>query len=184
MTPDILARASRVQSRNVKGLQLRGAFRQSIKTGERSWAVAVAKEISQLVMADSPLPDGEAEAVFDKMVTDAFKCCICGRGRLCLSEKGYLGVVPKESQISDVILIIEGLSTAWILRPHSGATFRLVGNCYIHGIMDGELIRGEKPIVDIQIAWAILNPSVPSFLLMLVVFSPIWKKNNLSYMRT
>ena len=56
------------------------------------------------------------------------------------TKKGYVGVVPNMVQVSDTVAIFKGGRVPFILqnsmeRPQA---FRLVGECYIHGIMNGE----------------------------------------------
>jgi hypothetical protein len=83
--------------------------------------------------------------------------------RFAISEKGYFGLVPEETQPGDRICILYGGQTPFILRRvkevretlekgsrdlgGNGAIYQLVGECYIHGIMDGEAYsqfkRGE-----------------------------------------
>ena len=45
--------------------------------------------------------------------------------------------MPKEARLGDKIVVIKGGQVPLLLRPQQGS-FRLVGECYVHGIMDGE----------------------------------------------
>jgi Heterokaryon incompatibility protein (HET) len=54
------------------------------------------------------------------------------------SRQGFMGLAPIESRVGDVICIIVGNETPLILRPKGEDKWTLVGECYIHGIMDGE----------------------------------------------
>ncbi|KAF4636845.1 hypothetical protein G7Y89_g1239 [Cudoniella acicularis] len=86
----------------------------------------------------------------------------CGLNRrLCITENGYIGMVPPlavnrgEKCEGDVICLIRGAQVPFVLRPvtsidpgsHEMAAgrrrFQLVGEAYIHGIMDGEMARWE-----------------------------------------
>jgi hypothetical protein len=60
---------------------------------------------------------------------------------LCVTAGGYLGYVSSESQIGDRICILFGSAVPFILRKSKDDFFMLVGECYIHGIMDGEIIK-------------------------------------------
>jgi hypothetical protein len=53
-------------------------------------------------------------------------------------------IMPPGSLAGDVICVIKGARMPFILRPTSAigespGYYRLVGCCYIHGVMDGEL---------------------------------------------
>lgn len=56
---------------------------------------------------------------------------------------GYVGMVPITAQKSDLIVIISGARTPYVVRNMAGTwdpiRYRLVGECYIHGIMQGEI---------------------------------------------
>lgn len=53
-----------------------------------------------------------------------------------------MGLAPMAAQIEDIICILYGCSVPVVLRPHKGG-FQFVGECYIHGMMDGEAV--EQP---------------------------------------
>lgn len=58
---------------------------------------------------------------------------------LFMSSKGYLGLGPKGLLSSDIICIMLGCSVPVVLRKVQDH-FLLVGECYVHGLMDGEAI--------------------------------------------
>jgi hypothetical protein len=58
--------------------------------------------------------------------------------RICITGKGYFGTIPREAEEGDVIAIFFGLRIPFVLRPLAGGRYKLVGPCYVHGIMDGE----------------------------------------------
>lgn len=63
---------------------------------------------------------------------------IWGR-RLATLDKGYVVLGPRSCEEGDVVCILYGCSVPVLLRPRSnvhGYTF--VGECYVHGMMDGE----------------------------------------------
>jgi hypothetical protein len=66
--------------------------------------------------------------------------------RIFVSEKGYLGTGVEEVKKGDLIFMVAGADVPYILRPVVGKehTFTLVGEAYIHGIMDGRetLVEG------------------------------------------
>ena len=63
--------------------------------------------------------------------------CYEGR-RILITENGYLGSGLEDTRPGDVVCFISGTQVPHILRPVPGkqSTFTLVGEAYIHGIMD------------------------------------------------
>ncbi len=58
---------------------------------------------------------------------------------LILTEIGYLGLAPLGTQVGDTVCVLQGVPMPIILRP-SSSYFKLVGECYMHGLMKGELM--------------------------------------------
>ena len=59
----------------------------------------------------------------------------------CLTENGYLGLVPGGTQVGDRVCIFYGGALPFLVRPCSAkpdTDFRLVGHGYFHGLMHGE----------------------------------------------
>ncbi|XTI95877.1 hypothetical protein V2W45_1350248 [Cenococcum geophilum] len=55
-----------------------------------------------------------------------------------ITEKGYFGVGPACME-NDLVYILYGRRVPFLLRPKNNF-YHLVGECYVHGIMDGEAI--------------------------------------------
>jgi hypothetical protein len=51
-----------------------------------------------------------------------------------------MGLVPANAQVGDAIMVLYGASVPIALRKLS-ISYRLVGECYIHGAMD--VLKGE-----------------------------------------
>jgi hypothetical protein len=61
-----------------------------------------------------------------------------------VTTKGYLGLAPWNARKGDLICVLLGGSTPFLLRPvPSRHHFTLVGECYVYGIMGGELFGHE-----------------------------------------
>ncbi|OCL04475.1 hypothetical protein AOQ84DRAFT_252536, partial [Glonium stellatum] len=56
-----------------------------------------------------------------------------------VSSAGFIGIAPEESQVGDIVFIILGNETPFLVRGGKHGAYRFVGECYIHGIMDGDL---------------------------------------------
>jgi hypothetical protein len=79
----------------------------------------------------------------------AFREASLGR-RFFVTKKGYFGVGPAELEEGDEIYILAGGKVPLVLRPLPESqpnTFELVGDCYVHGVMDGEAVteRTQRP---------------------------------------
>ncbi|KAL8719248.1 MAG: hypothetical protein Q9225_003733 [Loekoesia sp. 1 TL-2023] len=62
--------------------------------------------------------------------------------RLCITRAGRLGLVPETAREGDEILIIPGAITPFIIRmDENDDSRRLVGDCFIRGLMHGEGLR-------------------------------------------
>lgn len=57
-----------------------------------------------------------------------------------LSKKGYIGMAPEFTVPGDIVCVIFGAIAPYVLRRVSEKGFELVGEAYVHGIMDGEAI--------------------------------------------
>ena len=75
--------------------------------------------------------------------------------RLVTTGKGYFGIAPLAVKQDDVIAVLLGCSVPVLLRKVNGqsgeARWRIVGECYVHGIMNGEAMEWESDIQDIVI---------------------------------
>ncbi|KAF9876570.1 hypothetical protein CkaCkLH20_05978 [Colletotrichum karsti] len=61
-------------------------------------------------------------------------------------ETHFMGSLPWNAEVEDYIVMLEGFRTPFVLRSVDGADntsgeFTVVGDCYIHGVMNGELLR-------------------------------------------
>jgi hypothetical protein len=53
------------------------------------------------------------------------------------TANGYMGIGSRKMQTGDKICVLFGGEVLFILRP-AGENYRLVGECYVHGLMHGE----------------------------------------------
>jgi hypothetical protein len=54
--------------------------------------------------------------------------------------RGYIGIGPDTMEPGDMVCTLFGSTVPFILRPVEGSEkFRLIGESYVHGVMDGEL---------------------------------------------
>ncbi|KAF4780098.1 hypothetical protein HER10_EVM0009359 [Colletotrichum scovillei] len=69
--------------------------------------------------------------------------------RLCFTAKGYLGLVPETCKVGDEVHILDGCHIPYLLRKVDHRSHRLVGECYVHGIMRGEAVRDDQSMDEI-----------------------------------
>jgi chaperonin cofactor prefoldin len=58
------------------------------------------------------------------------------------SKRGYVGLAPQHAQLGDIICILFGSKVPHVVRPGQAGRYQLVGEAYVYGIMDGELMEG------------------------------------------
>jgi hypothetical protein len=82
----------------------------------------------------------------------AFCGCLVGM-RLYITVEGSLAVVPPYTQPGDLVCVIWGATTPYLLRltdtePLERAEdmdyYNLIGCCYVHGVMNGEIEREKE----------------------------------------
>ena len=96
-----------------------------------------------------PSPDGDAEAfrsywngTMDNWCTEATRD---SRGaRFFLSHDKRPGLAPGSAQVGQCIFLAHGGRSPWIVQRVERSRYSLVGPCYIHGVMRGEIQTLEQ----------------------------------------
>ncbi|KAL8717642.1 MAG: hypothetical protein Q9225_005131 [Loekoesia sp. 1 TL-2023] len=70
--------------------------------------------------------------------------CASGVRRLCWTKAGRMGLAPDAARVDDLLYVLCGGQTIYVLRPTCEGVFEFVGASYIHGIMDGELFESNQ----------------------------------------
>lgn len=65
--------------------------------------------------------------------------------RLAYTSEGRLALVPCVAEVGDVCFIMQGVDVPVLLRQVSGEVYQFVGECYVHGVMEGELMNADTP---------------------------------------
>lgn len=71
--------------------------------------------------------------------------------RFVITRNGRLGMAPNEAQKSDIVCILLGCDVPVLVRPGKDENdpVKIVGSCYVHGIMAGEVMNWiEKGVVE------------------------------------
>ncbi|CEI61900.1 unnamed protein product [Fusarium venenatum] len=68
--------------------------------------------------------------------------------RFVNTEEGRCGVVPPDAQVGDEVLIVGGGNVPFLFRKSTKrqGSYQLVGECYVDGIMQGEVFDEDKDI--------------------------------------
>ncbi|KAH6874559.1 hypothetical protein B0T10DRAFT_465617 [Thelonectria olida] len=63
-----------------------------------------------------------------------------------LSSQGFVGLCPSHVQPGDEICVMLGAEALTLLRPRGDGSYSVVGEAYVHGIMFGEMLKGDLHI--------------------------------------
>ncbi|KAL0260308.1 hypothetical protein SLS55_003994 [Diplodia seriata] len=55
-----------------------------------------------------------------------------------VTKKGYMGLCPRSTRLGDKLVVLFGGRTPFILRKAKKGKHEFLGECYAHGLMDGE----------------------------------------------
>jgi len=69
--------------------------------------------------------------------------------RLLVTEGGSVGMAPPGAEKGDIACVLLGCSVPVVLRKSndgSGEAYKFIGECYIHGIMSGEIMEQEREL--------------------------------------
>lgn len=59
---------------------------------------------------------------------------------------GYIGLGPLETRVGDTIWIVPGAGVPFVLRPAGNGRFLVIGEVYVHGVMNGEFFESEEDL--------------------------------------
>jgi hypothetical protein len=63
--------------------------------------------------------------------------------RMVRTRNGYIGLVPHLAKAGDWVVVLKGAKVPHVLRKR-GADWELIGDAYVHGIMNGEAFTEEE----------------------------------------
>lgn len=113
------------------------AFKQIIPLYVRDWPKADMESLVKAISRDRDRAQIVANATrFAQLAAGA-----CDGRRICRTERGYVGQVPLSSQVGDKLFVPLGSAIPFVVRQYGSRVdeYELIGECYIHGIMNGEL---------------------------------------------
>jgi len=135
------------------------------------WRTAVADQEIRQGIKKPRLSEGKIRTIHEALknedltVVDAQKLIDAGLSDYCqqiqviardrrplLASGGFLGIGPHETEPGDLIFILLGAGVPYIMRRRSQeGKLRLIGEAYVHGIMDGEAMKGNQVVETIEI---------------------------------
>jgi hypothetical protein len=119
-------------------------YLQSLQTLQKSIGT-LRFSMSLRTSVTGPLDRYPIDSYADFVLFAIFVCYVArlGIGR-CLfqTSRGNLGLGPDQMQPDDVVVVIFGADVPFVLRPHEKG-YKLIGEAYVHGIMDGELMTAQ-----------------------------------------
>ncbi|OHF02893.1 hypothetical protein CORC01_01651 [Colletotrichum orchidophilum] len=72
--------------------------------------------------------------------------------RLFITDEGYVGLGKLSSRVGDQVWVLAGGKVPYVMRPkEDGKTFLLVGDAYVHGVMDGSWSASSEAVEDVQV---------------------------------
>ena len=106
-------------------------------------------EAKDLCMATLHPDDPSSAAVISK--TPMYRSSMYLFGRIAfVTETGYIGIGHPETVMGDEVHLIQGSDTPFVLRKTDGH-YELIGETYVHGIMDEELVDDDTKFEWVQI---------------------------------
>jgi hypothetical protein len=79
---------------------------------------------------------------FNKVTSDTLVQILTLR-RLATTSQGHWCLVQFDAQPGDIVMIAKGANTPFLLRKTIEQSYMFVGECYVHGFMDGEAFVNE-----------------------------------------
>ncbi|CAN9094122.1 unnamed protein product [Alternaria alternata] len=64
--------------------------------------------------------------------------------RLFETSRGFIGLGPAAAQIDDEICLLLGGQVCYVLRTRRDGHHEFIGECYVHGMMDGQACEDES----------------------------------------
>ena len=88
-----------------------------------------------------------ADLSTDETISKLFKSVLeaCKGRSYFRSQEGHVGLAPKAAKSGDHICVILGCDSLMALRSKSSGQYQVVGECYLHGFMQGESLLGPLP---------------------------------------
>ena len=98
-------------------------------------------------MQTGALGQSRAQSVRTAWMIVSFMLTALSNHALFITSQGYLGLGPALTEVGDSVVILGGSQTPFLLRQIGldgvAKEFCILGDCYLHGFMYGELLTEE-----------------------------------------
>jgi hypothetical protein len=129
-----------------------------------SWLKLMDK-VDEFILEDGSLKSLPEDEEFWDLVGDTSPWGVamgqgCSQRKFCVTREGYIGLAPLRTMIGDEIWVFLGAPTPYVLRKETSGErdsnengereFKLVGECYVDEMMDGEIFevgRGVEHVI-------------------------------------
>jgi hypothetical protein len=64
--------------------------------------------------------------------------------RLFVTSRGFMGLGPPAAQVGDQVCLLLGGQVLYVLRDREDGHSEFIGECYVHGMMDGQACEDES----------------------------------------
>ncbi|PVH81318.1 hypothetical protein DL98DRAFT_348715, partial [Cadophora sp. DSE1049] len=72
------------------------------------------------------------------------------------TNEGHIGLCPAAAKVGDLIVIAFGCATPLVLRSTNNS-YQVGGECYVSGVMNGEVLHGPLPQGWTLLSWKIIK---------------------------
>ncbi|KAI1428688.1 heterokaryon incompatibility protein-domain-containing protein [Xylaria sp. FL1777] len=86
---------------------------------------------------------GLASAISSANTSSTFPVGYIYNQRLAKTSKGYLALVPYDTEIGDKVVLLAGGKSPYVVRNSGDGGWKLVGDCYVEGLMQSEQWQAE-----------------------------------------
>ncbi|RBQ67157.1 hypothetical protein FVER53590_03596 [Fusarium verticillioides] len=67
-----------------------------------------------------------------------------GQRRVFLTDEGHLGLAFSSALEGDSVWVVSACPVPLVMRPRADGTYQMIGDSYVHGIMEGEAIKDNS----------------------------------------
>ncbi|KAG2129759.1 heterokaryon incompatibility protein-domain-containing protein [Suillus clintonianus] len=71
---------------------------------------------------------------------------MCSARRVFSTEQGGLGIAHQGARVGDEVVIVPGAAVPFVVREIESGVYVLIGEAFVHGVMDGEALEGKDPL--------------------------------------
>ncbi|KAI0120263.1 heterokaryon incompatibility protein-domain-containing protein [Hypoxylon sp. NC0597] len=68
----------------------------------------------------------------------------CVGRKFFVTKRGFIGIGPASLKPDDLVVVILGVPVPFLVRKTESQNYILIGECYVDGIMDGELVQTKQ----------------------------------------